>query len=476
MVNSIINNSIVLLSAGFELLRVHPYIVISVFLIGLVLVGHFISTNKRRTQRLIDEHAYLDDIVGYSNYTKFVEDAAVMLQYDDVHYAIGYIDISNFKTINDFYGREQGDGVLKTVADRIHDLVVPDGIFARRFADRFVFMISYLDVKSLAYIVETYLSEMDFDMPGINETISIKCNCGIYEVDDYKENIDEMVDKAAIATKISKNSISQTVTILNKEVSKTIMRNQEITYKMNKAYLNNEFIVYIQPKISFKDERIVGGEALVRWMSPTEGLIPPIHFIPLFEQNGFVTKIDFYVLETICRLIKKWENTGRKIVPISVNQSRLHVYDPMYINKLINDFDKFGVSKSSLIFEITESAFTENTKDMIELTKRMSQLGYRISMDDFGCGYSSLNMLNNLPICELKLDKSFLDDETERSRYIIRSIVNLAHGLGISTVCEGVETAEQVEFLHRIGCDIAQGYYYARPMPIDEFERLLEKQ
>ncbi len=463
----------ILLDISSRLAKVHPYIVAIILFIIIVIAAYYIWSGKQRTKRLIDEHAYIDEIVGYSNFQKFVSDAQEMLHYTDVHYAIGYIDISNFKAINDFYGREQGDKVLKTVADRINDLVVPDGIFARRFADRFVFMITYMDVKSLAYIVETYLSEIDFGIDELKESIRINCNCGIYEVEDYKENVDEMVDKAAIATKLSKLSISNTVTVLDKKISRNIMRNQEITYKMNRAFNNNEFVVYIQPKISFHDGRIVGGEALVRWMSPDEGMIPPNDFIPLFEQNGFVTKIDFYVLEKVCAMIKKRNEWGKKIVPISVNQSRLHVYDSLYINKLINTFDKYGINKDNLIFELTESAFTENTNDMIELTNRMSQLGYKISMDDFGCGYSSLNMLNQLPICELKLDKQFLDDESARSRYIIKSIVNLSHGLGISTVCEGVETAEQVEFLKKIGCDIAQGFYYAKPMPMSEFEKLI---
>ena len=150
------------------------------------------------------------------------------------------------------------------------------------------------------------------------------------------------------------------------------------------------------------------------------------------------------------------------------------MYDSLYINKLIKTFDKHEIDKDDIIFEVTESAFTENVQDMIELVHRMVQMGYNVSMDDFGCGYSSLNMLNQLPICELKLDKQFIDDESPRSRYIIKSIVGLSHGLGISIVCEGVETFEQVKFLQQVGCDIAQGYYYAKPMPMAEFEKMLD--
>lgn len=397
-----------------------------------------------------------------------------MLKYKDVNYVVGVIDISNFKAINDYYGRNQGDRVLKSVADRIHDIIMPDGIFTRMFADRFVFMINFLDINSLKYIIETYLEDIEFEIEELREVIKINCNCGMYIIEDYGEDVNMMIDKAAIASKLSKKSISKMVTILDNNINYDIARKQKLTYKMSKALNNHEFVPYIQPKVSFRDGHIVGGEALVRWMSPEDGMIAPNDFIPLFEQNGFVNKVDFYMLERICAMIKKRSEWGRYTVPISVNQSRMHVYDTVYINKLINTFDKYGINKNNIVFELTESAFTENTDDMIDLIRRMSKLGYNISMDDFGCGYSSLNMLNLLPISELKLDKQFLDDESEKSRYIIKSIVNLAHGLGIKIVCEGVETAEQVEFLTNIGCDIAQGYYYAKPMPMNEFEKLLD--
>lgn len=456
------------------IVKIHPYVVVIVFIIFLTIAGYLIWLSKKRTGKLIDDHMNIDDVTGYYNYQYFIEKTKTMLKYDDVHYAIGYVDISNFKAINDFYGREQGNKVLRTVADRINELVLSNGIFARRFADRFVFILGYLDIDSLQYIVKTNLSEVEYEIDSLKETLKINCNCGLYEVTDYKEDVDEMVDKAAAAAKLAKGSISENVMILEKDVSRTIMQNQRITYKMNSAYNNHEFVVYIQPKIGFRDGKIVGGEALVRWMSPDEGMISPGAFIPLFERNGFVTKVDFYVLEKVCAMIRKRTEWKKRNVPISVNQSRLHIYDPMYINKLINTFDRYGVSKSNIIFELTESAFTENTRDMIDLMNRMSKLGYKISMDDFGSGYSSLNMLSQLPISELKLDKEFLSDESPKGKYIIKSIVNLAHGLGISTVCEGVESEEQVPFLKQIGCDIAQGFYYAKPMPMNEFEKLLD--
>lgn len=444
-----------------------------------VIAIYVILMSRHNMKKTIDKQAYFDEVTGYSNFAKFLERTSVMLKYRDTKYAIGFVDISSFKAINDYYGRDRGNAVLKLVADKVHDIVMPDGVFARIFADRFVFMVSYLDIDSLVYVVKTYLSEMEFEIRSDSdekETIKINCNCGIYLVENYKEDINVMVDKASMALKISQQSITQSVTVLDPKVSSEMLNNQRLTNKMYSALKNKEFVAYIQPKVSFKSGRIVGGEALVRWMSSDEGMIPPDSFIPLFERNGFVANIDFYMLEKICEMIKKRSEWGKRNVPISVNQSRVHVYDSMYINKLINTIDKYGIDKDKLVFELTESAFTENADDMTKLIFRMSQLGYKISMDDFGCGYSSLNMLNLLPISELKLDKQFLDNSSERSRFIIKTIVNLAHGLGMTVVCEGVETEDQVCFLRQIGCDIAQGYYYARPVPMNEFEKMLDKE
>lgn len=448
---------------------------IVLFCFALCFISVWVCIKYRiKAKKTIEKTINKDTVTDTINFAEFINQAQIMLKYTEARYAIGVVDISNFKTINDFYGRSFGDHTLKTIAVKLNDIVAPDGIYARMFADRFVFLLQYMDIDSLSYVIETYLSDVEVEFAQIKETVNINCNCGIYKIEDYKENINSMIDKALIALKLSKASVTKMVTVLDIDIGHIIETNQRLTYKMNSALKNHEFVAYIQPKVSFRDGRIVGGEALARWMSPDEGMIPPNDFIPLFEQNGFVQKVDFCVLEKVCSMIRKRKEWGKSIVPISVNQSRIHVYDKMYINKLINTFDRYGVGKDNIIFELTESAFTDNTDDMISLIKRMSQLGYKISMDDFGCGYSSLNMLNLLPINELKLDKQFLCDESEKSRYIIRSIVNLAHGLGISIVCEGVETKEQVEFLTQIGCDIAQGFYYAKPIPMPEFEKMLD--
>ena len=206
------------------------YLVLLLILLVAILMVYFLWKSRDRLKKIMNQKTNKDVLTGYSNFSQFLDDAGYLLKFKEAHYAIGYIDVNNFKSINDNYGRAQGDRVLRVVADKINDLVVPNGIFARRFADRFVFLIGYMDINSLAYIVDTYLSEIEFRIDGLDTEINIKCNCGIYEVVDPTENIEEMIDKAAIATKISKSTISSSVTVLDNTTSAKIKRNQEITY------------------------------------------------------------------------------------------------------------------------------------------------------------------------------------------------------------------------------------------------------
>ena len=256
------------------------------------------------------------------------------------------------------------------------------------------------------------------------------------------------------------------------DIKKAVQLNYVLS---SKALENNEFTVYLQPKVDINSEIPVGCEALVRWISPEKGFIAPGDFIPLFEKNGFVTEVDFFVLEQVCRMLRRRMDEGLPVFPVNVNQSRLHVNDRMYLSMLQDMLNKYNIPMNMVVFEITESAFIEDSKTMVGLINKMKALGFSFSMDDFGSGYSSFNLLKDMAVDELKIDKEFLEstDDSKRSRYIIEKIVQMAHGLDIRVVCEGVERKEQVEFLREIECDIIQGYYYSKPMPMADYEKYL---
>lgn len=243
--------------------------------------------------------------------------------------------------------------------------------------------------------------------------------------------------------------------------------------RINNAILNNEFIIYLQPKFYANKEeyKIAGAEALVRWKRNDELVMPNI-FVPLLEKYELITKIDTYVFEIVCKLINKWKKEKRKIIPISINESRQHLYNKNHIQELIQMINKYDVSPSLIELEMTETTVVHNIELAKQAERTVHKIGFVVSMDDFGTGYSSFSMLKNINIDILKIDKSFFDDivDSRRGKIIIESIIDMAHKLNIKIVAEGIENKEQLEYLTKIDCDMIQGYIFEKPITIQEFE------
>lgn len=241
--------------------------------------------------------------------------------------------------------------------------------------------------------------------------------------------------------------------------------------RLKKGIKNNEFVIYLQPKFYTKTEKLAGAEALVRWNRDGDVVMPNI-FIPLFEKYELITVLDTYVLENICRLQQQWRKQEYNIVPISVNESRLHLYNENHINDLIDLVNKYNVQPNTIELEMTETTVVHNVELAKEAERNVHKLGFTVSMDDFGTGYSSFSMLKNINIDVLKMDKSFFDDvlESRRGKIIIEAIIEMSHKLNMKVVAEGIEIKEQVEYLKNIKCDMIQGYYFERPIKVEEFE------
>ncbi|MEG0378169.1 MAG: EAL domain-containing protein, partial [Eubacterium sp.] len=261
----------------------------------------------------------------------------------------------------------------------------------------------------------------------------------------------------------------------NDDIRNRILEKQEIENDMQRGIDHEEFMVYIQPKYSLKTLSIKSGEALVRWKHPKKDIIPPDMFIPLFEENGFIVQLDMYMLKKVCKQLRTWIDSGKTPVSISVNQSRLHLHNPNYLRTIIQILETYQISPKWIELEITESAFFEDTEKMIEILNSLHEAGFKISMDDFGSGYSSLNMLQEITVDVLKIDKNFFKDSSnsDRGKKIVDNIITMASDLDIVVVAEGVETKEQVEFLKKTDCDLVQGYFFSKPLPMDEFEKKL---
>ena len=297
---------------------------------------------------------------------------------------------------------------------------------------------------------------------------------GICEVDNIDTPINVLCDWANLALKTIKGNYLNSYAFYDGKLRERILEEKKIENQMHDALLQGQFVLYLQPKVHIPTSRIIGSEGLVRWIHPTEGLMPPDRFIPLFEKNGFIIRLDEYIWEQACITLRNWIDHGLTPTPISVNMSRMHIHDPRLREKLLDLMRRYELPPHLLELELTESAFLENESGLFESMKGLQAFGFQFSMDDFGSGYSSLNMLKSMPVDFIKIDRGFLNEvvTTERGKTVIRFSISLAREMSIKVIAEGVETEEQAAFLLQAGCAYAQGYFYSRPLPIPQFEAL----
>lgn len=423
----------------------------------------------RETAAMLNQFQY-DRLTGaYSKEFFYQQSRKIIQQNPDKEYNIICSDIENFKLVNDIYGRSAGDSLLCSVADIYRKQLGNHGIFGRLDADRFVCLLD----RNYNYTDDMFIkgSSMINFLP---KSKAIVLKWGIYEVKDHSIPVEQMCDRALLAARSIKGQYGKHFAKYDSLLRAKLLREQQITDSMESALATGQFLVYLQPKYRIKDCCLSGAEALVRWEHPEWGLQPPSEFIPLFEKNGFISKLDKFVWEKVCAELKKWDDKGYPQIPVSVNVSRADIYDADLADILLNIIGKYNIEPSRLHLEITESAYTDTPDQIIQTVEELRRYGFVIEMDDFGSGYSSLNMLNKLPLDILKLDMKFIQNETAASDHkILHFIIDLAKGMNLSVIAEGVETKEQLERLKELECDQAQGYFFAKPMPTVQFEALL---
>lgn len=446
-------------------------LLIIVFSFLLLYTNHIRHVSTQRIERL----AYYDDITGAYNTHKFMELAAARLS-EDKNYALVLLDLHGFKFINASFGFSVGDRLLCGVSDILSRALGADEIYYHRFADQFGFLLHTQDESVIRKRVTAIMDAISaFELvPGDSHPIHCYCGIKVNQGNSNELNIGLMQDRAAAALAQVKNLHGNHLAFYDHTLLERAQHKNHIEQYMHAALRNREFIAYLQPKYDLHTEQIVSAEALVRWQRPDGSLVPPGDFIPIFEQNGFITQLDLYIFEEVCRTQRRWLDEGLPIVPISVNQSRLLFYQKNYLETVHGLVSKYDLDPKYIIIEVTESLATNKAEEIASVISGLHALGFSVSMDDFGSGYSSLNVLRKLSIDELKLDRDFLSStELEtRSRIILRNILELARELHITTVCEGVETRIQADQLRDMGCDIAQGYFFSRPIDIESFTKL----
>ena len=431
---------------------------------------------KRRTaaeaQYRLDRALNFDELTGLLSLGSFKERAAAYLAASPrSRCAIIYSDIVNFKYINDVYGFATGDEVLRDFAGAITGR--GGAVCSTRLGnDSFISLTRYESLDQL----EKHISRIDREFnAGVREKLpgsNVMVASGVCPLSLTQGNLVEAIDNANIARKSIKGFHKGGCAIFEEGMQRRLSAEAQMANRMEYALENREFVVYLQPKVALRDGRMVGAEALVRWRRQDGSIIPPDEFIPFFERNGFVTRVDLYVLDRVLERMSVWKAAGKRLVPLSVNISRIHGDSPNQAEKILALTRRWGIDPGMIEFELTETALFQNAGRVRALLETLMGMGFGVSIDDFGAGYSSLNVLPSIPANILKLDKGFLQGRgfSERNRTLVRHMISMAVDLNFRVICEGVETAQDVEFLRAVGCDMAQGFYFARPMPIDEFE------
>ena len=385
------------------------------------------------------------------------------------------VDVNRFHTINDRCGKVRGDEILKNIAQKALDLVnEAGGIVCRSNADTFFFYCPHhTDYDRIFHDLSVPLGDGEAcDHP-------IRLRMGVYSDVDKTLDIERRFDRAKMAADSVKDNLMNPIGIYDNSMREKEMLADQLVNDFATAIREKQFAVFYQPKFNVKGDEpiLVSAEALVRWKHPKLGMVSPGIFIPLFEKNGLIQELDHYVWSETAARIRDWKERLNISLPVSVNVSRIDLYDPKLIDRLFAILEKNGLSVEKLLLEITESAYTESSDHIVEKVEKLRELGFKIEMDDFGSGYSSLSMLSYMPIDTLKLDMQFIRSAfgEHRDTRLLEAMIQLADSFGVTTIAEGVETAEQVSVLKHMGCDIIQGYYFSRPLPVDEFEKFITK-
>ena len=385
------------------------------------------------------------------------------------------IDVNHFHMINERFGTAYGDKILRNIGERVREVVSDTGgIVCRREAD--TFMVYCPHGKNYKDILESAADGLSRD-DTINNRVRLRM--GVYACADKSMDIERRFDRAKMAADTVRNSFTKTVGIYDSTMHERELYEEQLIEDFQKAINEKQFKVFYQPKFDIRPAIpvLASAEALVRWQHPTLGMISPGVFIPLFEDNGLIQTLDHYVWRTTAEQIREWKKRFGFSVPVSVNVSRIDMYDPHLIERLGGLLEENGLTSDEMLLEITESAYTQDSEQIIGTVNKLRALGFHIEMDDFGTGYSSLNMISTLPIDALKLDMQFIRNafSQRKDTRMLEVIIDIADYLAVPVIAEGVETEEQLNALKAMGCDLVQGYYFSRPVPAKEYEHYVEE-
>ncbi len=422
-----------------------------------------------------DENKKFDDLTGLSKLKHFKTNVEQAIKGEN-NYAMIYLDVDKFKYINENWSFDTGSEIIQSLAEVIKEFAFDGEYTCRIDSDKFAILIRYCTEEELAYRLEILNDAFNSMQQEKYSDIKITIICGIYMIKD-KMSFNSILDRANIARRTIKGSYKNGFVVYNENLENFTEREKELEKRVISALEEGEFVPFLQPKFNLTTNEIVGAEALARWMAK-DRMISPWEFIPVFEKNGFITKLDFVIYEQVFKFLKKCISEDKLVPRISLNVSRDHIENPDFLDELLVMMKKYEVSVDVIELEITEGVFAKDTKALKKFIEDIRQEGLAVSIDDFGTAYSSLNLLKDIVVDVVKMDKSFIDnlgegfkiDDVSKDRVIIKNILQMIKELDFDSIFEGIETPEHIEFLKGIGCKYGQGYVFARPMPLEEFD------
>ncbi len=473
MTDIIVRNTISAQNIGFieSLNRVPPYIILffTIILLSIIIVLAFLVVIRIKNEKDIQQLLETDRLTGLLNRRGFESEVKDILTRSPKSrfFTMIAFDISHFEMYNSLYGFSRGDELLCTVANVLKEECKEYEACARISADNFACL---MNDENIDFIIKR-ITEINVKLQLLSGNNSLLISYGLREIRDRTLPISTMYDRAVIAKRTVKGNYNRNIAVYDNELYLKQAEDKILTDSMDQALKNGEFVAVYQPKYDVKTQKIVGAEALVRWYRPDGKIIPPNRFISLFESNGQISRLDNYMFETVCRYIALIIKKGIKPLPVSVNFSRAHLYELDFADNLLKITRDYNIPAHLLEIELTESAFINNQDLLIKIIGDLHDRNFLVSIDDFGSGYSSLNMIKDVNFDIMKLDRGFMSStgENQRAADIIKCMIELAARLGIKTLAEGVETIEQFNFLRDIGCDMIQGYYFSKPVDSDKF-------
>ena len=439
----------------------------------LARIGRIVELNEGRH---IIQDTERDTLTGLYNQNYFYEYAVQLDQYfPNWEMDAVVIDVDHFHLVNSLYGRQFGNEVLVKIADTIRSILsdTMDGYACRYEADKFYLYCTHLDDY------EVIRSQIMEELFTLGDDKRVRIRLGVYPDVERQLGMEERFDRAKLACNRIRNNYTQTIAYYDNKLHKDAIFAERLIHDIHDAIVNKNLVVYYQPKYGVQGEKPVlkSAEALIRWNHPEFGMISPGKFIPLFEDNGLIQILDHFVWEEAAKQIRKWKDEYGVTVPVSVNVSRMDIYDPRLEIRLLDILKDNGLEPSEYMLEITESAYSDDSSQLIEVVQSLRDKGFKVEMDDFGSGYSSLNMLTMLPVDVLKMDMQFVRNvhTDENSFKLIKLVMEIAEFMNFTVIAEGVENKEQYDLLKQAGCDLIQGYYFSKPVPADEFVQFFDK-